>query len=286
MQDDWLGLLVAVVSGAVGGGAAWFLLRPVFGTAVLARRNFRDRDVPVAGGLVLVLAALAVFAAAVVVEVAVRSGGDLRPVAGSSVSSLVVVLGFGLLGFVDDAVGSGSERGFKGHLSALRRGTLSAGGLKLAGGGAVALAAVYFTGPRTAWDLLRDAALIALAANLGNLLDLAPGRAIKSSVIAFVVLVTVSGANQSLRGAAVLVGAALAVLWPDLREKVMMGDTGANPLGAVLGLGVVLVGAPSTRTGVVIVLLLMNLASEFVSFSRVIAKVPPLRMLDEVGRIR
>ena len=282
MQDDWFGLSLALLLGAVGGAVAWFVLRPVFASPVLGRRNFRDREVPVAGGLVLVMGVLTVAAVAVVAQV----GLEVHAISGADAALLAVVLGFGLLGFVDDLLGSGRERGFKGHLRELARGRLSAGGLKLVGGVAVALVAAYLAGPRSLGDLLRDAALVALAANLMNLLDLAPGRAIKASAIAFVILLAVAGGHELLRGAAVTVGAALGLLWPDLREKVMMGDTGANPLGAALGLGVVLVCAPSTRLIVLIALGLLNLASEFVSFSRVIAGVPPLRILDGVGRIR
>lgn len=282
MQDDWLGLLIALLSGVLGGVLAWLLLRPLFAAPVLARRNFRDRNVPVAGGLVLVLGVLTVAAVVVMAQV----GGEFDATVGGEVALLVIVVGFGLLGFVDDAVGSGRERGFKGHLRELARGRLSAGGLKLVGGAAVAVVAASLTGASSIGDLLRDAAVIALAANLMNLLDLAPGRAIKASAIVFLTLVVVGAGNGLLRGTAVTVGAALGLLWPDLRERVMMGDTGANPLGAALGLGVILVCAPTTRLVVMVALLLLNAASEFVSFSRVIAGVPPLRMLDGVGRIR
>jgi UDP-N-acetylmuramyl pentapeptide phosphotransferase/UDP-N-acetylglucosamine-1-phosphate transferase len=64
----------------------------------------------------------------------------------------------------------------------------------------------------------------------------------------------------------------------------MLGDTGANVLGAVLGLAVVLEAAPSTRVVVAIVLFVANVASEFVSFSGVIARVAPLRAFDDLGR--
>ncbi len=267
---------------AAASALAWLVLRPVFAADVLRRRNFRDREVPVGGGLTLVTAVVAVAAFAVIAQV----GWEVVAVADAGAAFLVVVVGFGLLGFVDDVVGSGRERGFRGHLRELARGRLSAGGLKLVGGAAVAVVAAYLTGQGLLGGLLRDAALIALAANLLNLLDLAPGRAIKAATIAFGILAVVAGGDVLLRGTAVTAGAALGLLWPDLREKVMLGDTGANPLGAALGLGVVLVCAPSTRTLVVIVLVLLNVASEFVSFSRVIAGVPPLRMLDGVGRIR
>jgi UDP-N-acetylmuramyl pentapeptide phosphotransferase/UDP-N-acetylglucosamine-1-phosphate transferase len=73
---------------------------------------------------------------------------------------------------------------------------------------------------------------------------------------------------------------------PDLRERLMLGDAGANALGAVLGLGVVLACSPGVRTLVLVVVAALNLASELVSFSRVIDRVAPLRALDQLGRRR
>ena len=82
-----------------------------------------------------------------------------------------------------------------------------------------------------------------------------------------------------------IAGATLALLWPDLRERLMLGDTGANVLGATLGLSLVLTTAASTRTVVLVVVLALNLLSERVSFSRVIDRTPPLRALDRLGRL-
>nr|MBA3956205.1 EamA family transporter [Acidimicrobiia bacterium] len=89
-----------------------------------------------------------------------------------------------------------------------------------------------------------------------------------------------------LLGAAVVVGASLALLPADLRERLMLGDTGANALGGVLGLGVVLATAPGTRLAVMLALVGLNAAGEVVSFSRIIDAVAPLRALDRVGRRR
>ncbi|HUR50033.1 MAG TPA: hypothetical protein VMY88_10985 [Acidimicrobiales bacterium] len=282
MNSDWVGVSAACAAGLGAGWVAWVVLQPVFGSPVLARRNFRDRELAVGGGLALVVAVIGVAAVASAAQVG-RSG---RGLARAESALLVVVLGFGLLGFVDDVVGSGRDRGFRGHLRELSRGRLTAGGLKLFGGGCVAILAVHYAGSASLGALLRDAALIALCANLANLFDLAPGRAIKTAAIAGLMLVVATRADVLLRGVAVVVGSALGLLWPDLRERLMLGDTGANPLGAAVGLGIVLVCAPSTRLIVLAALALLNLASEFVSFSRVIAAVPPLRWFDGVGRLR
>jgi UDP-N-acetylmuramyl pentapeptide phosphotransferase/UDP-N-acetylglucosamine-1-phosphate transferase len=197
---------------------------------------------------------------------------------------LILALGLGLLGLLDDLAGAGESGGFAGHLRALRHGRFTTGSLKLFGGAAVAIVAVQ--GPRSdsLGRVLLDAALVALCANAANLFDRAPGRTAKVCLLGFVALVAATGAPAELLGVAVAVGAGAGLLWPDLREELMLGDVGANVLGAVIGLGVVIATAPATRTIVLLGVLALNLASEAVSFSRVIDRVPPLRALDRAGR--
>lgn len=65
----------------------------------------------------------------------------------------------------------------------------------------------------------------------------------------------------------------------------MLGDAGANVVGAALGLGVVLACSPGARNAVLLVVAALNLVSERVSFSRVIAATPPLRAADRWGRL-
>src|SRR4029078_8164624 len=84
------------------------------------------------------------------------------------------------------------------------------------------------------------AVLIALAANLGNLLDRAPGRTIKAAAIAYVPLAFVLGEGAGGVAIAAVMGAAFGLFPDDARERLMLGDAGANVIGAVLGLGVVL----------------------------------------------
>ena len=74
------------------------------------------------------------------------------------------------------------------------------------------------------------------------------------------------------------------LLFEDLREHIMLGDTGANVIGAVLGLTMVIGLAPQTRLYVLGGVLFLNALSEFVSFSKIIERVAPLRRLDSIGR--
>jgi UDP-N-acetylmuramyl pentapeptide phosphotransferase/UDP-N-acetylglucosamine-1-phosphate transferase len=153
-------------------------------------------------------------------------------------------------------------------------------------GPAVAILVVAPVADDSAARLLLDGAVVALAANLANLFDRAPGRVAKVSLAAAAVLVVATAAAPELLGLAVVSGAALALVVPDLRERMMLGDAGANPLGATLGLATVLAVSPTTRNWVLAVLLALNLVSERVSFSRVIERVPPLRAIDRAGRRR
>jgi hypothetical protein len=96
--------------------------------------------------------------------------------------------------------------------------------------------------------------------------------------------VVATQAPPDLAGVALVMGAAAALLVPDLREDLMLGDVGANVVGGVLGLALVLSTAPAVRTVALVVVAALNLASEAISFSKVIDATPPLRALDRAGR--
>jgi len=162
---------------------------------------------------------------------------------------------------------------------------MTTGTLKLVGGAMLAVAVAGSLLGRAPLRLAGDAALIALSANAANLFDRAPGRVIKVGVVAFAVLVAVAGERARLGPVAVVMGAALGLLVDDLREHLMVGDAGANALGAVLGLGLVVAASPLVRTIALVVVLAVNVAGELVSFSRVIDAVPPLRAIDRAGRL-
>lgn len=274
-------LAIGLVLGFVAGATAYRLLLPTLDAPVLARTNHRGAPIATAAGLVVVLAVIVVEGSLGLVE-----AGGFDPVGAAGPRRLVILatVGFGLLGLIDDLLGTGESGGFSGHLGALRRGRLTSGGVKLFGGAALALAVMAAVQPGSVGRILADGALVALAANLGNLFDRAPGRCLKVSSIAFAALVAASAADPALVGVALVVGAGLALLPGDLGERVMLGDAGANVLGAVLGIGVVLVAAPTMRNVVLVVLVALNLASERVSFSAVIDRVSPLRWADRLGR--
>jgi len=214
---------------------------------------------------------------------------------------LTLVVGTALVGMADDVFGSGSDKGFRGHLSALRGGRLSTGAFKLLAIGLLAVGATapefltVFTGADASWLLARwglAALAIALTANLVNLLDLRPGRALKgysTLVVLGAVGLLVSGMRWDIvvTVLVVLLGPVAAVWRYDLGERAMLGDAGANAAGALAGWFAVFVLGRSmwALAAYVAVVLALNLASEKFSFSHVIEGNPALNWLDMLGRL-
>ena len=279
-------LVAAPLLGLVVAALLWRGLADMFDRPTFRRTNYRGHELATAAGLVVSLAMFATTAAVVTLG---AIGPDAPgPAQRALTLTTLAAAGFALLGLLDDVALDRDSSGFGGHLRALASGRLSAGSLKLLAGPAVAIVAVQPLSEGSLGRLLLDAAVVALAANTANLFDRAPGRVTKVSLLVTVALVTAAwvtaGVPYELLGVLVSVAAALGVVVPELRERLMLGDTGANAIGAALGLGVVLSTSVPTRIGVLVGLVALNLLSEAVSFSSVIERVGPLRRLDRLGR--
>ena len=262
----------------------------------LERVNFRGRTVSLRGGVGVAAGAVA---ASAQLGRALGAGAGARP----AVAAVAATGAAGAAGLIDDLDagahdGDTPAKGLKGHLSALARGRVTTGAVKIAVIGSGALVAGVLlarhrsatTAPRrrpaTALDAAVSALTIASWADVHNLLDLRPGRALKAAALLTAPLLAdrrrAAAASRAL--AAGCLGAAAAALPGDLMEETMLGDTGANALGALAGTALaahparpVRVAAAAAGTGLV-------LASERVSFTRVIARTPALAALDAVGR--
>lgn len=240
------------------------------------RTNYAGRPVTLLGG-----PALAVSATATAVLGAPPGWGAAAGVVGA-VS--------GLVGGYDDLAGARPEqagdKGLAGHLRALRAGRVSSGAVKVAGIGAAAALAAFLTRRRGTGaagglaDAVLTTGLVAGTANLVNLLDLRPGRAAKAAVLAGAA--TLGGPAGGL--VAGPTGAALGVLPTDLAERIMLGDSGANAAGALLGLRLAALRRRGIRAGLLAGVVALTLASEKVSFTKVIESTPGLRELDRLGR--
>jgi UDP-N-acetylmuramyl pentapeptide phosphotransferase/UDP-N-acetylglucosamine-1-phosphate transferase len=257
------------------GALAWIRRDPK--AAALERTNFHGRTVTLAGGPALALGATA----------GAALGAPTGRLAAASVTAGAVA---GAVGFYDDVIGNRpaqkAAKGFAGHLGALREGQVTSGLIKIAGVGAAGLAASALIGSRRssragkAVDVLLGAGVIAGMANLVNLLDLRPGRALKAGAALGAPLAVGRGGGI----AAGTLGAGAALLPDDLAEEIMLGDAGANAMGALLGVALTARSGTGTRLVTLAALGALTAASERVSFTRVIQDTPWLRRLDELGR--
>lgn len=242
------------------------------------RLNYRGAPVSLRGGFAVTVAALPTAA------VGALLAGQPRGAAAALTAGTVAALTGAYDDHAVDVQWEPPAKGFAGHLRELRRGQLSSGIVKLVGIGTAGLASGALTASRVdagRLDALLTGVLVAGGANLANLLDVRPGRALKGSLAAALAL---RGSGVSL--VAGPVGAAAAVLPAELAERVMLGDLGANALGALVGLAVAVDSSRLVRMVAAAAILGLTGLSEVASFSALIEANPLLRRLDQLGRRR
>jgi UDP-GlcNAc:undecaprenyl-phosphate/decaprenyl-phosphate GlcNAc-1-phosphate transferase len=275
----WIGFPVGIAVGllVVPAGVRGLL------DAGLTRENYRGARLAFPLGAVLATAALVALAPLAFLD----DRGSLELLDPGLRRWLPYVVGIAFLGFLDDSLGSGqaaaAPRGWRGHARALREGRLSTGAIKAVG--ALALAAYVVSGRGLeSWRYLADVALLILATNAFNLLDLRPGRAEKGLTLlgAALCLGAWTFAPLDLLGifaGPVLVGAAFT-----LRERAMLGDTGSNLVGAIGGVWLLTTLGGTGRLIALVALVAFTIYGEMGSISQAIESVPPLRWLDSLGR--
>ena len=317
--------LVAGTAAACAARTAYSALtrRPPGGAATWTRTNHRGERLTLLEGPALTVGSVAASAL----------GPGLPP----RVRAALAMAGTGAAAFggYDDLAGSGSRRGFRGHLGALAKGEVTTGAVKLGGIGATGLVSAALLGGGPA-DVAVNAGLVAGGANLLNLFDLRPGRALKVALASGTLLAaggrrgparrgparrgtaTRPGAGPAAGSGAAIgsgtaigpgaaagpgaalepssgpgalltlaapLGAAIALLPEDLGERAMLGDAGANALGALLGVAAAASLSRPARLVLLAAITGLTAASEVVSFTAVIERTPALRWLDMLGRL-
>jgi UDP-GlcNAc:undecaprenyl-phosphate/decaprenyl-phosphate GlcNAc-1-phosphate transferase len=251
--------------------------------AGLVRENYRGALLAFPLGAVLATAALVALAPLAFLD----DRADLDLLEPDLRRWLSYLLGIAFLGFLDDALGRGeaaaTPRGWRGHWGALREGSLSTGAIKAIG--ALALAAYVVSGRGLEdWRYLADVALLILATNLFNLLDLRPGRAEKGLALLGVGLCLGAWTWEPLELLGIFVGPIIVGAWLTLGERAMLGDTGSNLIGAIAGIWLLSVLGADARLVALAVVLALTIYGELRSISQTIDSVPPLRWLDSLGR--
>jgi UDP-GlcNAc:undecaprenyl-phosphate GlcNAc-1-phosphate transferase len=244
------------------------------------RPNYRHRNVAFPFGVLSVAGAALALVPLALVERLERAT-VFHP---ETLTVAVYVVGVAFLGLVDDTLG-GTPRGWRGHGRALLHARLSTGALKAAGSLGLALYAMSYLDLSAGRWLLASAVLV-LATNAFNLLDLRPGRATKVFVLLGGGLTIGAASVRPLWALGLFVGPALVAGVYDLRERAMLGDTGANLLGALAGLWLVLALSQLGQAIALAVLLVVTVYGELRSISGLVERVPLLRGLDSWGAPR
>lgn len=251
--------------------------------AGLTRRNYRGAALAFPLGAVLATASLVALAPLAFLD----DRADLELLDPGLRRWLPYLLGVAFLGFLDDSLGRGeaaeAPRGWRGHGRALREGRLSTGAIKAIG--ALALAAYVVSGRGLeSWRYLADVALLILATNAFNLLDLRPGRAEKGLGLLGLGLCLGAWTMAPLELLGIFAGPALVGAAFTLRERAMLGDTGSNLLGAIGGVWLLTALGGSGRLVALVLLVALTVYGELRSISGSIESLPPLRWLDSLGR--
>jgi UDP-GlcNAc:undecaprenyl-phosphate/decaprenyl-phosphate GlcNAc-1-phosphate transferase len=267
-----LGVAVGVVPAAVQG------LR----SQGFVRQNYRGAEVAFPAGIGIVAAGLV----ALIPLALIHELGDSNVFRPDSGTVLAYVLAVALLGLLDDLVGSARDdmpRGWRGHARATMRGGFSTGALKAAGSLGVALFVLSGRGV-SAGEYLLSVALLVLATNFFNLLDLRPGRSAKALILLGAGLTIGSADVHPLWTVGLFAGPVLVLLPFDLGERAMLGDTGSNVIGAIAGLWLVLTLSTLGQAIALGLIAIATVYGEFRSISELIERAPILRQLDSLGR--
>jgi UDP-N-acetylmuramyl pentapeptide phosphotransferase/UDP-N-acetylglucosamine-1-phosphate transferase len=249
------------------------------------RENYRGVRLPFPGGIAIVAAAvLAVGTCAAVAAIARVELFDV----GAPIN-LTYPLGVALLGLIDDLL-AGASRGWRGHGRAVLAGEFSTGALKAVGSLALALYALQGTAyGEGVGEYLLAVALLVLTTNLFNLLDLRPGRAAKAFLLLGMLLSAVAWKGRDDFDVALWVVGPLAapilvVGFFDLKERTMLGDVGANFIGAVAGLWLIYAFDTTGQLIALAIVLAITIYGEFRSLNALIERTPLLREIDSLGR--
>jgi UDP-GlcNAc:undecaprenyl-phosphate GlcNAc-1-phosphate transferase len=265
--------VLALAFAAVLAPTAWRALR----AGGFVRANYRGREVPFPFGVVIVFAAVAALIPLALLD---RLAGVDEALPAELARVLPFALGVAFLGLADDVL-SGPERGWRGHGAAVLRGGFSTGALKAVG----ALGLALYVAPGDDGDYLLAAAVLVLATNLFNLLDLRPGRAVKVFVLVGAGLTLGAWDARPLAALGLFAAPVLVAGVYDVRERAMLGDTGSNLVGALAGLWLVLTLSTLGLAIATGVLLIVTAYGEIRSLSALIERTPPLRFIDSIGRL-
>ncbi|MGG1663923.1 UDP-N-acetylmuramyl pentapeptide phosphotransferase [Brevibacillus sp. NRS-1366] len=255
----------------------------------MQRLNYRGMEVLTGGGVLIVVSTVVTLGALLLF---LKTKGTPLSILdeGLLLGAGMVVMAF--WGWQDDRSPDPIVKGFRGHFGALwHQGEMTSGLWKAWGGGSTAfLISLAFA--QSFWSWLLAICLLAITPNVLNLFDLRPARALK----VFWFLLFIAGVAGYYAGESAGAGQ-MAWVWflpvitssiflfrHDAGGKIMLGDTGANALGFVVGYAFVIT-TPAYVQGLVLLLFIsLHIVAEFISISQYIERFRWLRRMDSWGR--
>ncbi|NDI34243.1 hypothetical protein [Chengkuizengella sediminis] len=190
-----------------------------------------------------------------------------------------------IVGWLDDQVGDSEVKGFKGHLMKLmKERRLTTGLLKALSTGVLTVWVLIILEHHPLLEVLQFF-ILTLMTNGVNLLDLRPGRAIKFFLLLSSVIFLISSLLNIFIYLLPVVIAVLLLLPKDIQGKVMLGDSGSNLLGFVLGFCFIIMTPWWTQISVFILLVYMHWISEQSSITQWIQTKPFIHWIDQWGRV-
>ncbi len=235
--------------------------------------NYKKKEIP--WGLGLIITVLSLFTAPLFLIFNITDPFPL-------LLKLFLLFGVALAGIVDDYMGD-SNRGFKAHIVKLLKGReLTSGMLKLITGGMLGITLGLIV-ENNVFSIILNALIFALSINTFNLLDVRPGRSLKLYIF-LALLLFLWAENWLIFLLTPLLGAAVALLYFDLKEVGMLGDTGSNMLGASIGFSLVYILDDLTKLLLIVLLVAVQWAGDKISFTKIIEKNRLLKTIDDLGR--
>lgn len=264
----WIAILALAISFASVKPLLNFLTNAGF-----TAKNFKGNEVPVGTGL---LWGWVLLACTALIGLVGSLLGDVTNIMNELYILAALVAGVTLLGFIDDASKDIKEKGIRAHVKAFINGKLTSGFLKAAGGFIIALIiATHFESAPSM--ILLNALIIVLCMNFINLLDLRPGRALVAYIILTnVAMIAVFAGNGmetfSWHFWGIFLAPASAIFFSEIRAQSMLGDTGSNTLGAVLGYVIAANFESDIKFVILAVLLTFNLFADRVSITKLLER--------------
>ncbi|MDD3839178.1 MAG: hypothetical protein PHP06_01210 [Clostridia bacterium] len=201
----------------------------------------------------------------------------------NSIPLIIGICSMGFVGIVDDLVGNRRTTGLRGHFSKFIKGDFTTGTFKAIICLLISII-ISSTLSKGYIDLILNILVICLSTNLINIFDVRPGRAVKVVLFLCTIFLLI---EISLLYLATPLICMLGVYGNyDVKSYCMMGDTGSNILGFILGFFSISHFDFLTKITYLIFLIIIHIVAERYSITDIINHHRVLSFIDKIGSIR